>query len=66
MKDKDDLIYQRLRDFHIPAAILDTIMAKNDMKSTLLKVWHDLREKGLLEDEIAESVARTIQKELDL
>ncbi len=66
MKELDDLIYQRLRDFRIPAAVLDTIMASDRMKGILLDSWHQLRNEGFNEDEIAESVAKTIWEDLEL
>ena len=47
-------IYQRLRDFDIPAPVLDEIFSNED----------DLKGQGLKEDQIAKSVSEIILKEL--
>ena len=57
-------IYQRLRDFDIPAPVLDEIFSNEDDLKTLVKSWDELKEQGLKEDQVAKSVSEIILKEL--
>ena len=53
-------IYNCLRDFNVPATILDDIFAsKKDLK-ILTDSWRDLKNTGLKHDEIAEKVSKLI------
>ena len=57
-------MYQRLRDFNVPAAVLDEIFSnKNDLK-TMEKSWLELKESGLKDDEIAASISKIIIDEI--
>ena len=57
-------IYNCLRDFNVPATILDDIFAsKKDLK-ILTDSWQDLKNSGLKHDEIAENVSKLIISEI--
>ena len=64
MKASNLNIYQRLRDFNVPAAVLDEIFSNKDDLATLIKSWSELKEQKLKEDQIAEAVSKIILKEL--
>tara|TARA_B100000925_G_scaffold280704_1_gene251668 strand:+ start:554 stop:787 length:234 start_codon:yes stop_codon:yes gene_type:complete len=64
MKASNLNIYQRLRDFNIPAAVLDEIFSNKDDLATLIKSWNELKEQKLKDDQIAEAVSKIILKEL--
>ena len=50
-------MFQRLRDFNVPAVVLDEIFSnKKDLK-TMEKSWEELKSKGMKDDEIAEAEA---------
>ncbi len=57
-------IYQRLRDFDIPAPVLDEIFSNEDDLNTLIKSWDELKEQGLKDDQIAKAISEIILKEL--
>jgi len=57
-------IYQRLRDFDIPAPVLDEIFSNEDDLKTLIKSWGELKEQGLKDDQIAKAISEIILKEL--
>ena len=59
-------MYKRLRDFHVPVAILDEIFASENMIKILLESWELLQQEGMKEDEIAETIAQLVFKELDI
>ena len=56
-------IYKRLRDFNVPAAVLDDIFANEQDLDVLIKGWYDLQESGLKDDEIASKISELIFKE---
>ena len=57
-------MYQRLRDFNVPAAVLDEIFSnENDLK-TMEKSWLELKESGMKDDEIAASISIIIIDEI--
>jgi hypothetical protein len=64
MKASNLNIYQRLRDFNVPSAVLDEIFSNSEDLSTLIKSWNELKEHNLKEDQIAEAVSKIILKEL--
>ena len=64
MKASNLNIYQRLRDFNVPSAVLDEIFSNSDDLSTLIKSWNELKEHNLEEDQIAEAISKIILKEL--
>jgi hypothetical protein len=59
-------MYQRLRDFHVPAAVLDEIFSNEENLSILSDAWTALENTGLKGDEIAYRIAEIIFRELDI
>ncbi|MED5266679.1 MAG: hypothetical protein VX578_05015 [Candidatus Neomarinimicrobiota bacterium] len=59
-------IYNCLRDFNVPAAVLDEIFANEQDLSILIDAWRDLRKTGLKHDEISEKVSKLIMDEIGL
>ncbi|MEC8689466.1 MAG: hypothetical protein VXX52_02235 [Candidatus Neomarinimicrobiota bacterium] len=57
-------IYQRLRDFNVPAPVLDEIFSNDEDLKTLTKSWQELKNQNLKDDQIAKAVAEIILKEL--
>ena len=57
-------MYQRLRDFKVPAMVLDEIFANKKDLEILEKSWQDLINDGLKNDEVAESIAKVMLEEL--
>jgi len=57
-------IYKRLRDFNVPATVLDDIFAEKQDLDILIKGWHDLQEAGLKDDEIAGKISGLILSEI--
>ena len=57
-------MYQRLRDFKVPAIVLDEIFANKKDLEILEKSWQDLINDGLKNDEVAESIAKVMLEEL--
>ena len=57
-------IYNRLRDFNVPASILDDIFANEQDLDVLIKSWHSLQESRLKDDEIASKISELIFKEI--
>ena len=57
-------MFQGLRDFNVPAVVLDEIFSsKKDLK-TMEKSWEELKSKGMKDDEIAEAISKIIIDEL--
>ena len=59
-------IYNCLRDFNVPAAVLDEIFANEQDLNILIEAWRDLRKTGLQHDEISEKVSKLIMDEIGL
>ena len=59
-------IYNCLRDFNVPIAVLDEIFANEQDLSILIDAWRDLRKTGLKHDEISEKVSKLIMDEIGL
>ena len=57
-------IYKRLRDFNVPASVLDDIFANEQDLDVLIKGWHNLQESGFKDDEIASKISELIFKEI--
>jgi len=57
-------IYKRLRDFNVPASVLDDIFANEQDLDVLIKGWYDLQESGLKDDAIASKISELIFKEI--
>ena len=58
-------MYKRLRDFKIPASILDEIFANEDDLDVLQSNWEELENNGMTGDEIAAEIAKMIFEQLD-
>ena len=56
-------MYERLRDFFVPSAVLDDIFSKEDDIIVLENAWSSLLSDGLSEDETAERIAELVFKE---
>ena len=56
-------MYERLRDFFVPSAVLDDIFSKEDNIIVLENAWSSLLSDGLSEDETAERIAELVFKE---
>ena len=59
-------IYNCLRDFNVPAPILDEIFANEKDLNILIGSWRDLKNTGLKHDEIADKVSKLIISEIGL
>ena len=59
-------IYERLRDFNIPAAVLDDIFGNEDDLNKLITAWEALKKDCFSDDETAEEIAKIFFKELKL
>ena len=59
-------IYNCLRDFNVPAAVLDEIFTNEQDLNILTDAWRDLRKTGLKHDEISEKVSKLIMDEIGL
>ena len=59
-------MYQRLRDFEVPAVILDEIFADEGNLEVLETNWKDLKNNDMTGDEIAGAVATMIFEQLDI
>ena len=57
-------IYKRLRDFNVPASVIDDIFANEQDLDVLIKGWHNLQESGFKDDEIASKLSVLIFKEI--
>lgn len=57
-------MYQRLRDFNVPSAVLDEIFANKNDLNTMTESWKALGKEGLRDDEVAKSIAKVIIEEL--
>jgi len=56
-------MYERLRDFFVPSAVLDDIFSKEDDIIILEDAWRALSSDGLSEDETAQKIAELVFKE---
>ena len=59
-------MYERLRDFFVPSAVLDDIFSKEDDISILEDAWGSLLGDGLSEDETAQNIAELVFKETEI
>ena len=57
-------MYQRLRDFNVPAPVLDELFSNDKDLDTLTDSWKALEADGLNGDEIASEMAKIILDEL--
>lgn len=59
-------IYNCLRDFNVPAVILDEIFSNEKDLNILIDGWNDLKNIGLKHDQIANKVSKLIMSEIGL
>ncbi len=59
-------IYERLRDFDVPAPILDEIFNTEEDLEKVLEAWKALKSDSFSDDETANEIAKIFFKELDL
>ena len=59
-------MYQRLRDFQVPVAILDEIFTDEGDLEVLETNWKDLENNDMNGDEIAAEVAKMIFEQLNI
>ena len=59
-------IYQRLRDFHVPASVLDMVFEDKDDLNQLITAWDVLKSDGLTDDETAREISDIFFKEIDI
>jgi hypothetical protein len=57
-------MYQRLRDFKVPAAILDDIFGNKEELNKLSTAWKALKSDGFSDDDAAEEISKIFFKEL--
>ena len=60
MESENLNIYQRLRDFEVPAVFLDEIFNNDKDLDTLSVVWKALKSSGLSDDDTAQEIASII------
>ena len=59
-------MYERLRDFRVPATVLDDIFDNKDDLDKLTDAWNALKSDGFTDDETAEKISKIFLKELDI
>ena len=59
-------IYERLRDFQVPATILDMVFEDKDDLDHLINAWNALKSNGFSDDETAKEIADIFFKELNI
>jgi len=59
-------VYEHLRDFRVPASVLDNIFSSEEDLQVLLEAWNGLINSGYKQDEAAKHISDLIFKELDI
>ena len=59
-------IYRRLRDFKVPATVLDNIFSSNSDSKVLVTAFKSLIKDGYKEDQAADEISKMIFKELNI
>ena len=59
-------IYKRLRDFKVPATILDNIFSSDKDSMVLINAFRSLIKDGYQEDQAADEISKMIFKELQI
>jgi hypothetical protein len=59
-------IYGRLRDFNVPASILDEIFSDEKDLNKLITAWQALKKDDFTDDKTANEIAKIFFKELNL
>ena len=59
-------IYRRLRDFKVPATVLDNIFSSDKDSMVLINAFRSLKKDGYQEDQAADEISKMIFKELQI
>ena len=59
-------IYEHLRDFKVPASVLDNIFSTEQDLQLLMDAWNALLKDGYTQDETAKKIAELIFQDLDI
>ena len=59
-------IYRRLRDFKVPATVLDNIFSSDKDSLVLVEAFRSLIKDGYKEDQAADEISKMIFKELQI
>ena len=59
-------IYRRLRDFKVPATVLDNIFSSDEDSVVLVDAFKSLKKDGYKEDQAADEISKMIFKELKI
>ena len=59
-------IYRRLRDFKVPATVLDEIFSSEKDSLILLEAFRALKKDGFKDDQAADEISKMIFKEIDI
>ena len=59
-------IYRRLRDFKVPATVLDKIFSSEDDSNILINAFKALIKDGFKGDQAAKEISKMIFKELNI
>ncbi len=59
-------IYERLRDFNVPAVILDEIFSNEEDLNKLIIAWEALKKNDFSDDDTAQEISKIFFKDLDL
>ena len=59
-------IYERLRDFNVPAAILDEIFSIEENLNKLIVAWQALKKDGFSDDDTANEISKIFFQEMEL
>lgn len=59
-------IYERLRDFNVPATILDEIFSSEENLNKLITAWQALKKDDFHDDDTAKEIAKIFSTELDI
>ena len=59
-------IYRRLRDFKVPAMVLDDIFSSEKDSLVLLGAFRSLKKDGFKDDQAADEISKMIFKEMEI
>ena len=59
-------IYRRLRDFKVPATVLDDIFSSEKDSLVLVEAFRSLKKDGFKDDQAADEISKMIFKEIEI
>ena len=59
-------IYRRLRDFKVPATVLDDIFSSEKDSLLLVEAFRALKKDGFKDDQAADEISKMIFKEIEI